>query len=126
VKYKIAIAIFIILMLTSGWSCLQSTGSAPRAELAVLKKELVTDNQTGSVAVLVTVKNTSNVIAELAEVKVSFYDSQKELIDSERDSILNLKPNETWDFTLTCQSERCGQIKSYNVETTAGSSSGGL
>ena len=126
-KYKIAIAILIVLMLlTSGWSCIQTTGSAPRAELAVLKQELVTDNVTGNVAVLVTIKNISNVKADLAEVKVRFYGSKKNLIDSERDSIINLKANETWDFTLTCQSDRCGEVKSYELETTVGSSSGGL
>jgi hypothetical protein len=126
-KCKIAIAILIVLMLlTSGLSCIQTTGSAPRVELAVLKQELVTDNVTGNVAVLVTVKNISNVKADLAEVKVRFYDSKKNLLDSERDSIINLKANETWDFTLTCQSDRCGEIKSYELETTVGSSSGGL
>ena len=125
-KYKIAIVILIILvLLTSGWSCIQTSGFAPKAELTVLKKELIKD-QAGNVTVLVTVKNISNVNAELAEVKVRFYDSQKNLIDGATDSVLNLKPDETWDFTFPCAGERCDEIRSYDVEVTVGSSSGGL
>ena len=124
-KYKAAIAAGILLLtLTSGLSCIQTGNSSARAELAVIKKELITD-QSGRAALAVTVKNTGRVKAELAEVKVSFYDAQKNLIDSSRDSVLNLGPDETWDFTIPCAGERCGEIKSYDIETTAGTSSGG-
>jgi hypothetical protein len=74
----------------------------------------------------VTIKNVSDVTAELASVKVNFYDAQKELIDSNKDSIMNLKPNTTWDFILPCSTDRCSEIKSYDVEVMSGSSSGGL
>jgi hypothetical protein len=124
-KYKIAgMAIILLMMLASGGACVQ-TGSAPRAELTVLKHELTRD-QSGKAVILVTVKNTSNVKAELAEVKVRFYDAQKNLIDSSRDSVMNLGPDETWDFTIACQSDRGNEVKSYEIETTAGTSSGGL
>lgn len=93
--------------------------------MTVLKHELTKD-QAGKAVVLVTVKNTSNVKAELAEVKVRFYDAQKNLIDSARDSVMNLGPYETWDFTIACQSDRGNEVKSYEIETTAGTSSGGL
>jgi hypothetical protein len=95
-----------------------------RADLVVVKKELKTD-AAGKVTMAVTVKNTSAVTAELAEVKVSFYDAEKNLIDSERDSVLNLKAGETWDFILPCTGENCGKISSYDIETTTGTSSGG-
>ena len=125
-KYKIAIAVGILsLILIPGLSCIQTGGTLAKAELAVIKKELKTD-AAGKVSVVVTVKNTGRVKAELAEVRVSFFDAQKNLIDSSRDSVLNLRPDETWEFTILCAGDRCGEIKSYEIETTAGTSSGGL
>ena len=124
-NYKIAIGIFVLpILLVCSASCIQTTGGiAPKAELAILKKEL-TEDQAGNAVVLVTIKNVGSVNAELAEVRVTFYDAQKNIIDSSRDSILNLKPDETWDFTLSCSGERCSQIKSYDIEVTSGTSAG--
>jgi hypothetical protein len=123
---KIAlVGMALITFLTSFCSCINTTGVAQKAELAILKKEL-TKNEAGNTVVLVTIKNIGSVNAELAEVRVTFYDAQRDIIDSSRDSILNLKPDKTWEFTLSCSGERCSQIKSYDVETTAGTSSGGL
>lgn len=122
-KQKIILVALLVVLLSFVWSCVQAVGVAPKAELAVLKKEL-TEDQAGNMAVLVTVKNVGSVVAELAEVTVTFYDAQKDIINISRDSILNLKPDETWDFTLSCSSERCSQIKSYDVEVTSGTSAG--
>ena len=116
--------ILVVLLLASGWSCL-GTGSAPAVQLTVLKHEMIKD-ASGTAVVKVTVKNTSRAVAELAEVKVDFYDAEKNLIDSSSDSVMNLKPDETWDFEIACRGERCGEISSYEIETTAGASSGGL
>jgi len=125
VKNKIAISVCILLLLlTSISSCIHTGDSSARATLAVLKKELKTD-AAGKVTLAITIKNTGRVNAELAEVKVSFYDAQKNLIDSARDSVMNLKPDETWDFIIPCDGDDCGKIASYDIETTAGSSSGG-
>ena len=124
-KNKIAISVCILLLLlTSISSCIHTGDSSARATLAVLKKELKTD-AAGKVTLAITIKNTGRVNAELAEVKVSFYDAQKNLIDSARDSVMNLKPDETWDFIIPCTGDNCGKIASYDIETTAGSSSGG-
>ena len=121
---KIAlVGMILITLLTSFCSCINTTGVAQKAELAILKKELTKD-QAGNTVVLVTIKNVGSVNAELAEVRVTFYDAQKNIIDSSRDSILNLKAGETWEFTLSCSGERCSQIKSYDVEVTSGTSAG--
>lgn len=125
-NHKIAAFILILLALAaSGFSCIQTGGIAPKAELAVLKQELTKD-AAGNAVVVVTVKNVSGVTAELAEVKVRFYDAQKNLIDATVDSVLGLKPNMTWDFTFACAGERCTGVKSYETEVTSGSSSGGF
>ena len=125
-KKKIAVTVCILLlMLTAVSSCIQAGNSAARAELAVLKKELKTD-AAGKVTLAVTVKNTGPVKAELAGVKVNFYDAQKNLIDSGRDSVMNLGAGETWEFNIRCTGENCGAIKSYDIETTAGTGSGGF
>lgn len=125
-NHKIATFMLVLLvLLASGSSCVQTVGVMQKPELAVVKKELTKD-AAGNAVVLVTVKNVSGVTAELAEVKVKFYDAQKNLIDGAVDSVLNLKPNETWDFTFPCSGERCSQVKSFETEVTSGSSSGGF
>ncbi len=124
-KYRLAIILLLLLIsLISMNSCIQVTGGvASKAEISILKKELTKD-QAGNAVALVTIKNVGSVTAELAEVRVKFYDAQKNLIDSSRDSILNLKPDATWEFSLTCSGERCNQIKSYDIEVTSGTSAG--
>ncbi len=116
--------ILIVLLLSVG--CINAGSSPPpRGELAVISHEM-TRGESGSVEVKVTVKNAGPVIAELARVTVTFYDAQKEPIDSSSDSVMNLRPNETWDFKITCQGTRCSQVKSYEIQTLAGTSSGSL
>jgi len=125
-KHKTVVCVSMaLLLLTAVSSCIRTGDSSARATLTVINKVLKTD-EAGKVTLAVTIKNTGRVNAELAEVKVSFYDAQKNLIDSATDSVMNLKPNETWDFIIPCAGDSCGAIKSYDIETTAGSSSGGL
>ena len=122
---RLSFGVFLtVILLASGLSCIGS-GSAPIVELSVLKHEMTKD-EAGAVVVKVTVKNTSHAVAELAEVMVSFYDAGKNLIDSSSDSVMNLRPDETWEFEITCRGERCGEATSYDIKTTAGTSSGGL
>lgn len=101
------------------------SGPAQSGELTVLNHTM-TRGESGNVAVRVTVKNTGPVTAELAEVTVSFYDADRNLIDSSSDSVINLRPGETWDFEISCQGTQCSQVRSYEIETLAGTSSGGL
>jgi hypothetical protein len=124
IKAALCAGVLLLLLLTSMFSCVHTGDSSTRATLAVTNKELKTD-AAGKVTLAVTVKNTGRVNAELAEVKVNFYDAQKNLIDSVKDSVMNLKPDETWDFIIPCTGDNCGKIASYDIETTAGSSSGG-
>ena len=123
-KWTVIAGILIAIMLVVG--CTGMGSSSPQlGELAVINHEM-TRGESGSVAVQVKIKNVGTVVAELAQVTVSFYDAQKKLIDSSSDSVMNLRPGETWEFELECQGERCSQVKSYQIETVAGTSSGGL
>ncbi len=115
------------LLLVIGCASVGS-GPAPPGELTVLNHTM-TRGESGNVAVQVTVKNTGPVMAELAEVTVSFYDADKNLIDSSSDSVINLRPGETWDFEFVltetdCQD--CGDVTRYDIQTFAGVSSGGI
>jgi hypothetical protein len=123
-KYTITALILILLLLpVSGCTFLQSTEGPPRkAELAIIKQELTQDEE-GNVIYLVAVKNISQVTVELAEVEVSFYDSQDNFIGSTTDSVLNLRPDDTWDFYIQCQGA-CHDIQRCDVEVTVGTSSG--
>jgi len=100
-------------------------GAPPDVELTVINHE-ITRGEPGGAEVQLTVKNTGPVVAEMAEVTVSFYDAGENLIDSSSDSVMNLRPGETWDFRIACRGTGCGQVKRYEIETMAGTSSGGL
>jgi hypothetical protein len=123
-KYKITVFLLILLLLSvSGCSFLQSTEGPPRkAELAIIQQELTQDEE-GNVIYLVSVKNISQVTVELAEIEVSFYDSQDNFIGSTTDSVLNLRPDDTWDFYIQCQGD-CRDIQRCDVQVTVGTSSG--
>ncbi|MBN1176238.1 MAG: hypothetical protein JXA51_01020 [Dehalococcoidales bacterium] len=123
-KRLVIVAILLLFLLASVCSCLGS-GPAPVAQLAILRQELTKD-ETGATVVYVTVKNNSQNVAELAEVSVDFYDASKNYVDSATDSVINLRPNETWDFTFRCEGERCSDVTSAEVRTTSGTISGGL
>ncbi len=122
--WSIAAGILLTLMLATGCTGTGS-GSPQPVKLAVINHEM-THGGSGSVAVQVTVKNAGSVMAELAQVTVNFYDARKNLVYSSSDAVMNLGPGETWDFELACRGTRCSQVKSYQVETMAGTSSGGL
>jgi hypothetical protein len=123
VKHKIVIGLCLLALLTlTGGACVQTGSGAAPAELTVIKKELTTDSA-GKKTLAITIKNTGRSKAELAEVKVSFYDAQKNLIDSSRDSVMNLGSGETWDFTFNCAGDN-SKIAGYDIATTSGLSSG--
>jgi hypothetical protein len=122
-RWCVIIGILFAVLLIAGCTGMGST--PPATKLAVINHEM-TGGESGSVTVQVTVKNVGSVIAELAQVTVSFYDTNKSFIDSSSDSVMNLRPGEIWDFEIACQGTRCNQVKSYEIETMAGTSSGGL
>ncbi len=41
-------------------------------------------------------------------------------------AVFALLPQETWDFEIKCRGTRCADVKSYEIETMAGTSSGGF
>jgi hypothetical protein len=123
IKNWTLIATILIAMTLSAGCTGTGSSPAPSGKLAVINHEM-TWGESGSVAIQVTVKNVGPVMAELAEVTISFYDASKNLIDSSSDSVMNLGPGETWEFEIACQGENCSQVKSYEIKTTAGTSSG--
>ena len=113
------------LLLISGCA---AANPPPVGELAVLDHGL-TRGDAGSIRVWVTVKNVGTSVAELARVEVSLYNEEDALIDVLNDSIMNLRPGETWDFEFVltetdCQD--CGDVTRYDIQTFAGVSSGGI
>ena len=63
-------------------------------------------------------------VAALAQATVDFLDAEGNLIDSSSDAIMNLRPGESWNFEIACSGADCGQVKGYEIETLAGTSSG--
>jgi hypothetical protein len=122
-RWVALIAVLFAVLPVAG--CAGGGPASPAGELAVIDHEMVS-GESGSAEVRVTVKNIGPGMAELARVTVKFYDAQKSLIDSSSDSVMNLGAGETWDFKITCRGARCNQVKSYEIETLAGTSSGGF
>jgi len=118
----IAFVIVLSVIIIVGVSC---AGSAHVPQLTVVSQEL-TKTSSGGAVVKVTIKNTGTTTAQLAEVKVTFYDAAKSVISTSRDSVMNLAPGATWDFQIPCLDPRASQVKSYEINVTASSSSGGL
>ena len=124
-KIKVIIAAFVLLLIAVPvMSCDEIGGNVTPAEISVVKKELTKDSA-GQTVLIVTVKNSGRVEADFAEVSVKFYDSQKNLIDSNRDSVLSLHPGETWEFTIPCNSD-ISRVASYEITTTSSAGTGGL
>ena len=119
----LVIAIIIVALLLAG-GCIGAGSSPVSGKLAVINHDM-NKEESGSVKVQVTVKNVGPVVVELAQVTVNFYDADKNFIDSASDAVMNLQPGATWDFEIACESARCSEVKSYEIETMAGTSSGG-
>ena len=116
-KWHILVGLLIILMLVPG--CFMGT-SAPPGKLEIISDEMEETN-TG-VKVTVMVKNAGGNNIEFAEVLVRFFDAGKDLVNTDRDAVMNLGADEYWTFVLECSGGRCYQVKSYEIEQTAGTS----
>ncbi len=118
----IAFGIVLAVIMIVGVSC---AGNTNVPQLTVVSQNL-TKTLSGAAILKVTIENTGTTTAQLAEVKVTFYDIAKNVISTSKDSVMNLAPGESWDFQIPCLDPRASQVKSYEIKTTAGSSSGGL
>ena len=116
------IAGVLVIMLTGGCTG-SSTAPTSSGELAVIDHNLTSESP-GQVIVNLTVKNVGVSMVELAQVTVNFLDAQGNLIDSSGDAVMNLLPGESWHFEIVCTGANCGQVKGYELETMAGTSSG--
>ena len=78
------------------------------------------------VEVKATVKNVGSYKVDFAEVTVKFYDANKTLISTAKDAVMNLNPGESWNFTIPCSGAGCETAETYEIESMAGTSSGGI
>jgi len=120
-KWCIVVSLLIVLPALTGCA-LMGGGKAVPGKLEIIDKELIKDES--GTRVVVTVKNVGSNKIELAEVTVKFYDKNEALIETGKDAVMNLKPAESWTFTIECKSEGCDEVQSCKVETLAGTSSG--
>jgi len=69
------------------------------------------------------VENVGPNTIELAEVTVRFYDADGALVDTAKDTHMNLERGKTWHFIIPCSGAGCANVKTYEIETLAGASS---
>ena len=123
-KSVISITLAVLLFL-----CGCATGSpAPRGELEVIDHGL-TREETGGVEIFVEVRNAGNSNIEFAEVEVRLYDEQDVLLYVINDGVMNLRPRENWFFRFVVTEADCSDCRDtvrYDIETMAGTSSGGI
>jgi hypothetical protein len=135
-NYKIAIGVLaLVLLLTFTSACVVVVTNAPygtityngtpiytntpQAQLSITRNELSHD-AAGNAIGLVTIKNVSSYTAEGVQVTGKFYDANNNLVYSTKDNILSLKPDETWDFTFTCNGTACKTVRTFTVDVTYG------
>ncbi|MFC2032984.1 FxLYD domain-containing protein [Chloroflexota bacterium] len=123
-KWAISITLAALLFLVG---C--TTGSpAPKGELEVIDHSL-TMQETSGVEIFVEVRNAGNSNIEFAEVEVRLYDEQDVLLYVLNDGVMNLRPRENWFFRFVVTEADCSDCRDtvrYDIETIAGTSSGGI
>jgi hypothetical protein len=87
----------------------------PKTTLSIIKNQLGHD-EAGNAIGLVSIKNTGNVTQDIASVVGKFLDANNALVSSSTDTILNLAPGATWDYTFTCSGANCNQVKTFKVD----------
>lgn len=114
----ISASLLLAILAITITSCIQGSGSIGRPEVSVISENLTAD-ASGQAILLVTIENTGPVKAELAEVAVKFYGAGNKLLDSNRDSIMNLDTGEIWQFSISCNSTPA-KIVNWKITATAG------
>ena len=123
-RWYIGISLLVAILLTT--ACITASPTAPLTGKLEVLRHSMSRGESGGVQVQVTVKNVGSTVVELAQVRVNFSDAQGKLVDSSSDAVMNLRPDESWDFVITCTIPGCEQVENYEIETMAGTSSGGL
>ncbi|MHB8104323.1 MAG: FxLYD domain-containing protein [Dehalococcoidales bacterium] len=91
------------------------TTVAPKTTLSITKNQLSKD-AAGNVIGLVSIKNIGSNTQDIASVTGKFFDSSNNLIYSSTDTILNLAPGATWDYTFTCNSANANKVTTFTVD----------
>ncbi|NMB66731.1 hypothetical protein GYA25_01580 [Candidatus Woesearchaeota archaeon] len=84
-------------------------------EIEILETH-IDKNEVGGVIVYGIIKNNLKQNLTYLEVRVKFYDSNKNLLDTEIDSINFINSHESWKFMVNYPRLDFNDIKSYNVE----------
>jgi len=131
-KYKIAVVLLVLtlaLTFTSGCVVVVTTAPgyggptygtqtftvAPLTTLSIVRNELSQD-ASGNKIGLVSVKNIGNATQDIASVTGKFLNSSGAIVYSSTDTILNLAPGETWDYTFTCSGANCNTVTTFTVD----------
>jgi hypothetical protein len=140
-NYKIAgVILFLTMLFTFASGCIvavttvapgygvtptyYNNGVGSSASVEITSNQ-ITKDAAGNAVGLVTIKNVSNVTAGLVAIDAKFYSSQNVLVYSAQDSIMNLQPGGTWDFTFST-SVSYNVARTLQVQATATSSAGGF
>ena len=91
-----ALTVIIVLVLMNG--CTNATAPA-MSQLAVINQNMA-QLDSGDLEFKVEVKNIGTVKADLAQITLRLYDGNGSLVDTLKDSVMNLKQGESWTFKI--------------------------
>lgn len=123
-RWYMIMSLLIVMLLATSCFAISPT-SPPTGELEIVSHGM-TGGDSGKVEVQVMVKNVGSSTIGVAQVKVNFYDFQGNLISSSSDTVMNLRASENWSFEIACPGAGFNQVKNYEIEAMAATSSGGL
>jgi len=124
-KWYLIAGILVAMLLATGCVIVNPASPMPQPGKLVIVSHDMAETDSG-VEVEAVVKNAGSNMIDFAEVTVRFYDAGGTLIETKKDAVMNLRPGESWTFTITCSGAGCDRVKRYDVEAVAGTSSGGL
>jgi hypothetical protein len=133
-KYKVGAMLLVLalaLIFTSGCIVVTTAGPGygvptygtqiitvpPKTTLSITRNQLSQD-ASGNKIGLVSITNIGAATQDIASVTGKFLNSSGVIVSSSTDTILNLVPGETWDYTFTCSGANCNTVTTFTVDVT--------
>ena len=69
----------------------------------------------GELIIVGTAKNDGKIFVPKADVQIKFYDADRKLIGSAKDTVENFDPGESWTFSIAYPGDDSAKVKSYKV-----------
>jgi len=116
---RVVAAVLVLILIVSSAGCTEP-GARDDGELKILSHSMTVREFAGSApqsmaVVIGRAQNVGNVDIKFGMIAVNFYDKNKNLIAKASAIRENLRPGETWDFSITTVGPDAWKITSYDI-----------